>query len=53
MFRFTFKWLLRLFILAVVLVVIFLLSLNSILRVIVEHNIPLLQGLSGTMYNTY
>jgi hypothetical protein len=37
--KWIFKWLFRLFILAVVLVVIFFLSFNSILRVLVEHNI--------------
>src|ERR1041385_5950854 len=39
MIKFIFKWLLRLFILAVVLVVIALLSYNSILRLVIEHNI--------------
>ena len=34
-----FKWVLRLFILAVVLIVIFFLSLDSIFRAIIEHNI--------------
>ena len=39
MFKFIFKWLLRLFILAVVLIVVFLLSYNSILRVAIERSI--------------
>ena len=43
--KFIFKWLLRLFILAVVLIVIFFLSLNSILRVVVEHNIRTQTGM--------
>jgi hypothetical protein len=43
--RFIFKWLFRLFIAAVVLVVIFFLSLNSILRVVVEHNIRAQTGM--------
>ncbi|HSY09280.1 MAG TPA: hypothetical protein VK840_00025 [Candidatus Dormibacteraeota bacterium] len=47
MFKFIFKWLLRLFILAVVLVVIFFLSFNSILRVIVEHNIRAQTGMDA------
>jgi uncharacterized protein involved in outer membrane biogenesis len=47
MIRWLFKWVLRLFILAVALVVIFLLSLNSILRVIVEHNIRAQTGMEA------
>ena len=47
MFRWFFKWLLRLFLLAVALVVIFLLSLNSILRVLIEHNIRAQTGMDA------
>jgi hypothetical protein len=47
MIKFVFKWLLRLFILAVVLVVIFFLSLNSILRVMIEHNIRAQTGMDA------
>jgi hypothetical protein len=47
MIKFIFKWLLRLFVLAVVLVVIFLLSYNSILRVMVEHNIRAQTGMDA------
>jgi hypothetical protein len=47
MIKFVFKWLLRLFILAVVLVVIFFLSLNSILRVVIEHNIRSQTGMDA------
>jgi|SRR5665213_326842 len=43
--KFIFKWLLRLVILGVVLLVIFLLSLDSILRVMVEHNIRAQTGM--------
>src|SRR5476649_1774132 len=42
-----FKWVLRLFILAVVLLVIFLLSYNSILRVGIEHNIRAQTGMDA------
>jgi len=42
-----FKWLLRLFLLAVVLVVILLLSLNSILRVVAEHRIRAQTGMDA------
>jgi uncharacterized protein involved in outer membrane biogenesis len=42
-----FKWLLRLFLLAVVLAVIFFLSLDSILRVVVEHNIRAQTGMDA------
>jgi hypothetical protein len=47
MIKFIFKWLLRLFILAVVLVVIFLLSYNSILCAIIEHNIRAQTGMDA------
>ena len=49
MIKWIFKWLLRLFILAVVLVVIFFLSLNSILRVVIEHNIRAQTGMDAEM----
>jgi uncharacterized protein involved in outer membrane biogenesis len=42
-----FKWLFRLFILALVLVVIFILSLDSILRVVVVHNIRRQTGMDA------
>jgi hypothetical protein len=45
--KFIFKWLLRLFLLAVVLIVIFFLSLNSILRVVIEHNIRAQTGMDA------
>src|ERR1039458_4602758 len=45
--KFIFKWLLRLFILAVVLAVIFFLSLDSILRVMVQHNIRAQTGMEA------
>jgi uncharacterized protein involved in outer membrane biogenesis len=45
--KFIFKWLLRLFILAVVLVVVLLLSYNSILRVVIEHNIRAQTGMDA------
>jgi uncharacterized protein involved in outer membrane biogenesis len=45
--KWIFKWLLRLLILAVVLVVIFFLSLNSILRVVIEHNIRAQTGMDA------
>jgi hypothetical protein len=47
MIKWIFKWLLRLFVLAVVLVVIFLLSYNSILCVAVEHNIRAQTGMDA------
>src|ERR1700691_3754764 len=47
MIKWIFKWLLRLFILAVVLVVVFFLSLNSILRVVIEHNIRAQTGMDA------
>jgi hypothetical protein len=45
--KFIFKWLFRLFMLAVVLVVICLLSYNSILRVLIEHNIRKQTGMEA------
>ncbi|MGH7989038.1 MAG: hypothetical protein ACREDS_02435 [Limisphaerales bacterium] len=47
MIKFIFKWALRLFVLAVVLIVIFFLSLNSILRVLIEHNIRAQTGMDA------
>ena len=47
MFKFIFKWALRLFFLAVVLIVLFLLSYNSILRVVIEHNIRVQTGMDA------
>jgi hypothetical protein len=47
MIKWIFKWLLRLFILGVVLIVIFFLSLNSILRVLIEHNIRKQTGMDA------
>ncbi len=47
MIKFIFKWLLRLFIAGVVLIMIFLLSLNSILRVLIEHNIRAQTGMDA------
>src|SRR3984957_21163356 len=47
MIKFIFKWLLRLFIGAVVLIVIFFLSLNSILRVVIEHHIRAQTGMDA------
>jgi hypothetical protein len=47
MIKWIFKWLFRLFLLAIVLTVIFLLSLNSILRVIIEHNIRSQTGMQA------
>jgi len=47
MIRWVFKWLLRLTILAVLLVVIFLLSLDSILRTVIEHNIHAQTGMDA------
>src|SRR5882724_1824179 len=47
MIKFVFKWLLRLFILAVVLVVIFILSLDSILRVVMENRIRAQTGMDA------
>ena len=45
--KFLFKWLLRLFLLGVVLLVIFLLSLDTILRVMMEHNIRAQSGMEA------
>ncbi len=45
--KFVFKWLFRLFLLAVVLVVILLLSLNSILRVLIENRIRAQTGMDA------
>ena len=45
--KFIFKWLLRLFILAVVLVVIFLLSLDTILRVVIQNRIRAQTGMDA------
>jgi hypothetical protein len=47
MFKWIFKWAFRLFLLAVVLVVIFFLSLDSMLRLIVEHNIRAQTGMDA------
>jgi uncharacterized protein involved in outer membrane biogenesis len=49
MVKFLFKWTVRLFLLAVVLGVILLLSLNSILRVVVEHRIRAQTGMDAEM----
>ena len=45
--KFIFKWLLRLFLLTVILIVVFFLSLNSILRVVIEHNIRAQTGMDA------
>jgi len=47
MVNFIFKWLFRLLLLAVVLAVIFVLSLDSILRVVVQHNIRAQTGMDA------
>ena len=47
MIKFFVRWLLRLFALLVVLVVIFLLSYNSLLRIFVEHNIRAQTGMDA------
>jgi hypothetical protein len=47
MIRWIFKWLFRLFLLAAVLMVILLLSLNSIVRVAMEHNIRSQMGMDA------
>ena len=47
MIKFVFKWMIRLFLLAVVLAVILLLSLNSILRVAAEHRIRAQTGMDA------
>ena len=45
--KFVFKWLFRLFLLAVVLAVVFFLSLDTVLRVIVQHNIRAQTGMEA------
>jgi hypothetical protein len=45
--KFFFKWLFRLMLLAVVLVVVFFLSLDTILRVVAEHNIRAQTGMDA------
>lgn len=45
--KFVFKWLLRLFVLAVVLAVIFFLSLDSVLRVVIENRIRTQTGMDA------
>lgn len=47
MIKWIFKWVFRLVLLAVVLVVVFFLSLNSILRVLIEHNIRAQTGMDA------
>lgn len=47
MIKWIFKWLLRFFVLGVVLAVVFFLSLNSILRVLIEHNIRANTGMDA------
>ena len=47
MFKFIFKWLLRLFVLAVVLAVILFLSFDSILRVVMENRIHAQTGMEA------
>jgi hypothetical protein len=47
MIKWIVKWLFRLFILAVVLAIVFFLSLNSILRVLIEHNIRAQTGMDA------
>jgi len=47
MIKWIFKWLLRLFFLAVVLIVVFFLSLHFILRVVIEHNIRAQTGMDA------
>jgi uncharacterized protein involved in outer membrane biogenesis len=49
MIKWLFKWLFRLFLAVAVLIVIFLLSLNSILRVVIEHNIRAQTGMDAEM----
>jgi hypothetical protein len=46
-FKFVFKWMFRLFLLAVLLVAILILSLNSILRVIMEHRLAAQTGMDA------
>jgi hypothetical protein len=45
--KFVFKWLFRLVLLAVVLAVVFILSLDTILRVIIQHNIRAQTGMEA------
>lgn len=45
--KFVFKWLLRLFLVGVVLLLIFLLSLDTMLRVLVQHNIRAQTGMDA------
>lgn len=47
MFKWIFKWTLRLFLLAVVLVVVFLLSYDSVIRLMIEHNIRAQTGMDA------
>jgi len=47
MIKFVFKWLFRLFLLAVVLVVIFFLSLDTIIRVVMENRIRAQTGMDA------
>ena len=47
MIKFVLKWTLRLFVVAVVLAVIFFLSLDSILRVVIQHNIRAQTGMGA------
>jgi uncharacterized protein involved in outer membrane biogenesis len=47
MIKWIFKWALRLFLLAVVLIVILVLSFNSIMRVLIEHNIRKQTGMDA------
>ena len=51
--KFIFKWLLRLFLLAVVLAVIFFLSLDSLLRVVIQHNIRAQTGMDAEIGKFY
>ncbi len=47
MIRWVIKWVFRLIVLAVVLVAAFLLSLNTLLRILVEHNIRAQTGMDA------
>ena len=47
MIRWVIKWVFRLIVLAVVLVAVFLLSLNTLLRILVEHNIRAQTGMDA------
>ena len=53
MFKFIFKWAIRLLLLAVVLAVIFFLSLDSILRVVIQHNIRAQTGMDAEIGKFY